>query len=81
MTERSEVVREGPGDGYFLEPNGDCVGFGGADPDREVPVGLFFLQDDHALIVHQTHAYRLDGHLDHTATSQCRCTFNSSPAL
>src|SRR5439155_22800085 len=40
-----QVVGEGPGDGHFLEADGDGVRLGGPYPDREIAVGLFLFQD------------------------------------
>ena len=62
-----QVVREGPGDGDFLKLDGDGVGFRGADPDRQVAVGLLLLEDNDPLVVHQADPDAFDRHLNHAA--------------
>ena len=59
-----EVVGEGAGDGDFLELDGDGVGFGRANPDRQIAVGRLLLEDHDPLVVHQAYPDALDRHLD-----------------
>src|SRR5581483_6517065 len=58
-----QVVRERAGDGDVLELDGDGVGFGRPDPDREIAIRGLLLQNHHALVIHQADPDALDRHL------------------
>src|SRR3990172_2856550 len=49
-----------------LEPDGDGVGFGGADPYRQIALSVLLLENDHSLVIHQAHPYAVDEHLHYS---------------
>jgi hypothetical protein len=52
-----------------LQLHGDGIGLRWTNPDGEISLGHFFLENHYSLVIHQAHPNAIDTHLNHNQTS------------
>src|SRR3990170_2016058 len=57
---KRQGVGERAGDFHLLKTDGDSLGLEGADPDRKEALRIDLLEDDNAVLRHETHANAID---------------------
>src|SRR6266849_4636766 len=78
---RHQVVREGPAQGVARDLRRDGLRLERTDPDRQVAVGLFLLEDHQVLGSRHVYANAVHRHLDEVFHPRVHSTLRSSPSL